>query len=78
MFNTYANTGGFWIWIMWMAFVVLIFSSFGHWGYAYRVQRRYGTGAGRNALDILNERYARGEMDQIVYARMKSEISSSS
>ncbi|MEO8921716.1 MAG: SHOCT domain-containing protein [Caldimonas sp.] len=55
--------------------MVVIFSSFGNWGYTYRLHRRYGMAPSGGALDILDERYARGEITRDEYARMKSEIS---
>ena len=37
--------------------------------------RKYGTGLGtKNAIDILNERYARGDIQHDEYVRMKLEI----
>jgi putative membrane protein len=53
-----------------------MFSSFGNWGYTYRIHRKFDLGSGRQALDFLNERYARGEITQPEYARMKLEIAS--
>jgi putative membrane protein len=55
--------------------MLLMFSSVGNWGYTYRVHRTYGRPIGKDALDILNERYARGEISHDEYGQMKTAIS---
>lgn len=67
-----------WGWILWLGFIFLMFSSFGNWGYTYRVHRRYGGQPRKEALDILNERYARGEIAREQYGVLKSDITSTS
>lgn len=53
-----------------------MFSSIGNWGYTYRAHRKYeGGNSSKDAFDILNERYARGDIKQDEYNRMKAEIS---
>jgi putative membrane protein len=64
-----------WGYLLWFGIVFLLFSSIGNWGYTYRAHRRFGQPLSKDALDILSERYARGDIDQEKYARMKSEIS---
>jgi putative membrane protein len=72
-FKMYGNGGFGWAWFLWIGFMILMFSSVGNWGYTNRLHRRYGV-APKGALDILDERYARGEIAHDEYARMKSEI----
>ncbi len=64
-----------WGWFLWFGIMILLFSSAGNWGYTYRVHRNYGGPNGKSAQDILNERYARGEISHEEYARMKAAIS---
>lgn len=65
-----------WGWILWFGFIFLLFSSFGNWRYTYHAHRKYGDlNNTKEAVDILNERYARGEITQEDYQRMKAEIS---
>jgi putative membrane protein len=52
----------------------LLFSSAGNWGYSYRVHRKYGASSGKSAIEILNERYARGEIKREEYGQMKSDL----
>ena len=65
-----------WGWILWLGFFFLMFSSFGNWGYTYRVHRKYDGRPQKEAFDILNERYARGEITREQYSVLKSDISS--
>ncbi|BFM11986.1 hypothetical protein R50072_21390 [Simiduia litorea] len=65
-----------WGWFLWFAVWVLMISSFGHWGYSYRTYRKIDRQGYRSALEILNERYVRGEIEREVYEKMKIEITS--
>ena len=68
--NWYAG----WGWLLWFGFMVLLFSSAGNWGHTYRVHRFYGRPEQGQALAILSQRYARGEVTHDEYVRMKSAI----
>jgi putative membrane protein len=74
--NNYWNdwyTG--WGWFLWVGIFFLIFSSFGNWGYTYQAHRLYRDGSStKDAVDILNERYARGEIQRDEFHKMKEEI----
>jgi len=63
-----------WGWILWFGFIVLLFSGIGNWGYTYSAHRRYGTARSSSARDILDERYARGEVTRDEYAQLKADI----
>jgi putative membrane protein len=64
-----------WGWFLWFGIIFLLFSSIGNWGYSYRAHQRFGQLSGKDAFDILNERYARGEIAREDMGLMKSEIS---
>jgi putative membrane protein len=53
-----------------------MFSSLGNWGYTYRAHQKYGKPPRKEAFDILDARYAKGELSREEYGRMKSEIAS--
>lgn len=75
MIHNYWNDWYFgWGWVLWFGFIFLMFSSFGNWGYTYRAHRKYDEQPRERAFDILNERYARGEMTREQYAQLKSDI----
>jgi putative membrane protein len=64
-----------WGWILWVGFIVLAFSGVGNWGYSYSAHRKYDLYR-RSARDILDERYARGEITREQYGILKSDIAS--
>ena len=63
-----------WGWILWFGIIFLFFSSIGNWGYSYRAHRKVDGAPLKNAADILNERYARGELTREQYLEQKSDI----
>ncbi len=63
-----------WGWFLWFGIVFLFFSSLGNWGYTYRAHRKYGQAPRRDAFDILDARYAKGEISQQEYGAMKAAI----
>ena len=76
MMHNYWNDWYFgWGWILWFGFIFLMFSSFGNWGYTYSAHRKFGASRGKEAIDFLNERYARGEVTRDQFVQLKSDIS---
>jgi putative membrane protein len=63
-----------WGWFLWFGLVFLLVSSLGNWGYTYRAHQKFGQPPRREALDILDARYAKGEINRKEYNQMKSEI----
>lgn len=62
-------------WFLWFGVWFLIISSFGNWGYSYRAHKKYDDHSMKSAMDILNERYAIGEITREEFSKMKLEIS---
>ena len=75
MDHSYWNNWNFgWGWLIWFGFVFILFSNIGNWGYTYRAHRKYDRRSGKDAFDILSERYARGEISREEYSKMKTDI----
>ena len=74
---SYLNSSSFylgWGWILWMGFIILMFSSLGNWGYAYRAHRKFDGSSRRDAAAILNERYASVALTRAQFLELKSDI----
>jgi putative membrane protein len=66
---------GGWGWFLWFGVIFLFVSNMGNWRYAYRAHRKLEDGyPTKNAMDLLSERYAKGEIKQEEYMKIKSDI----
>ena len=74
MTHNFANWYLGWGWFIWLGFIFLMFSSVGNWGYTYRAHQKYRQPR-KEAIDFLNERYARGEITRDQYGQLKADIS---
>lgn len=63
-----------WGWLLWAGIVFLLISTFGNWRYTYNAHQKYRLQPQKGARDILNERYARGEIPRDELGQMKTEI----
>ncbi len=63
-----------WGWILWFGIVLLFLSNVGNWGYSYRAHQKFATLQRKEVTNILDERYARGEINREEYTRMKSDL----
>jgi putative membrane protein len=59
---------------LWIGIWFLLISSFGNWGYTYRVHRRYGERSDKTSTELLNERYARGDINREEFHKIKNEM----
>jgi putative membrane protein len=64
-----------WGWFLWYGLIFVMFSTFGNWGYTYSAHRKYNGAPKKELLDILNLRYARGEINREEFNRIKLEVS---
>jgi putative membrane protein len=64
-----------WSWVLWLGVIFVFFSNVGNWGYTYKAHQKYSDLFSRSkAFDILDERFARGEITGEEYTKMKSTI----
>ncbi len=63
-----------WGWFFWLGLLFLLLASVGNWGYTYRAHRRFGSLPRNGASDVLDIRYAKGEITRDEYARQSSQI----
>lgn len=66
-----------WGWLLWFVIWFLLISSFSHWGNRYRTYRRYSANSNKTVIEILNERYACGDIEQKEFAKKNEEIKKS-
>ncbi len=63
-----------WGWFLWLGIMLLLFSGMGNWRYTYAAHRKFGQPVLKDALDILNERYARGQITREQFHQMKADL----
>jgi putative membrane protein len=62
--------GGIFMWVFWLFWIILII-----WAVVIVAgNRRESSAKQKTALDILKERYAKGEIDQQKFAQMKKDL----
>jgi putative membrane protein len=81
MYGYYGNMGGFWPFgilgsvisiLFWIAIVFIVISLIR--GSRWRMHDGWDGHDGKNALDILKERYAKGEINKKEFEEMKKDI----
>jgi uncharacterized membrane protein len=62
-------------WLFWLGVICLLLSSMGSRRYTYAARRKCRLPLQKGPLDMLHERYARGEINREQFARMRSALS---
>jgi putative membrane protein len=64
-----------WGWFFWVGLIFLFFSTTGNWRYTYQAHRRFRELSGsKDAMDLLSERFAKGDIARDEFFKMKDEI----
>jgi putative membrane protein len=61
-------------WLLWLILILVVIAAVVVLAVVLSRSRRGGAGSGRDALAILNQRYASGEIDKLEYQRIKEEL----
>ena len=63
-----------WGWLLWVGVIFLLCLSVGNWRYTYHAHQKSDKPPRKDAFDILDARYAKGEITREEYGLMKAEI----
>lgn len=63
-----------WGWLLWFGMIFLLITGIGNWGYSYNLAQKTKYIPGKDPLDILLDRYVRGEIEESEYFNMKKEV----
>ena len=61
--------------LLWLGIIFLLFSSMASWRHTWAARRKCRVPLQKGPLEMLNERYARGEITGEEFGRMRSAIS---
>jgi putative membrane protein len=66
--------GGGWMMVFWWALIIVAIIALVRWGITLSPQSTSNRQNNRDALDILKERYARGEIDKEEFEEKKKDL----